>query len=273
MKEFILQENLRPGDKLPTEEVLVARLQVGRGAVREALRSMEALGMIEARQGSGRVVREFNFMPILDNLSYGLAFQNRSILQITEVRKALEMHLVAEVVERVSTAWIAELDVRVDEIRASVKAKCNYRDADYRFHRKLLEAAGNELALQLFEISWNMKFRAIDASATQWAPTTHEVKIHANIVSAIRSRDVARARMAVAAHFADSEARLQARMVAEHGVKNGFDGRDERNPAKARQKVLNGSRLRPSMAGRPARIGPKEILRHAPRAAKPSKRS
>ncbi len=56
LKRYIIQNKLRPGDKLPTEEALSNSLGVSRPAVREALRSMEALVIIEARQGYGRVV-------------------------------------------------------------------------------------------------------------------------------------------------------------------------------------------------------------------------
>ena len=60
-------------------------LGVSRPAVREALRSMEALGIIEARQGYGRVVCDFTFDAILNNLSYGFAFLNHNFLQMLEI--------------------------------------------------------------------------------------------------------------------------------------------------------------------------------------------
>ena len=103
LKDFILREKLRPGDKLPTEGVLAERLQVSRTAIREAMRGLEALGMVEARQGSGRVVSDFNFDAILDSLTYGMVFHSHTIRQVTEVRKALDAffadHMVANVTE------------------------------------------------------------------------------------------------------------------------------------------------------------------------------
>ena len=77
LREHIVQSRYEPGDRLPTEEVLAQRLNVSRSAVREALRGLEGVGLVEARQGFGWVVCEFSFRPILKNLSYGLHFRRR----------------------------------------------------------------------------------------------------------------------------------------------------------------------------------------------------
>ena len=53
LRELIEKENIQPGDKLPSERVLTERLQVGRSSVREALRSLELLGLIETKHGGG----------------------------------------------------------------------------------------------------------------------------------------------------------------------------------------------------------------------------
>ena len=80
IKEYILENQLQPGDKLPTEEQLATQLQVGRSAIRETFRRLEALGIVESHQGYGRVVRDFNFDPILNGLSYGLVFHSHNIM-------------------------------------------------------------------------------------------------------------------------------------------------------------------------------------------------
>ena len=90
IKAYILKNQLQPGDKLPTEEQLAAQLQVGRTAVRETFRRLEALGIVESHQGYGRVVRDFNFDPILNGLSYGLVFHGHNIMQVLEIRRALD---------------------------------------------------------------------------------------------------------------------------------------------------------------------------------------
>ena len=96
LKDYIVQNKLKPGDKLPTEETLSEQLGVSRTAVREALRGLEALGIVESQHGVGRVVRPFSFAPTLENLSYALVFYNYSVLHITEIRKALDAYFVEQ---------------------------------------------------------------------------------------------------------------------------------------------------------------------------------
>ncbi|HZQ05535.1 MAG TPA: GntR family transcriptional regulator, partial [Anaerolineae bacterium] len=74
IKNYIIENELRAGDPLPTEGELARQLDISRNSVREAVKSLEALGILEARSGSGLFVRNFNFDSILDNLPYGIMF-------------------------------------------------------------------------------------------------------------------------------------------------------------------------------------------------------
>src|SRR5215216_4834257 len=109
IKEYILKNQLRPGDKLPTEEQLATALQVGRTAVRETFRRLEALGIVESYQGFGRVVREFNFDPILNGLYYGLVFRRDSIIQVLEIRRALDDYFIRDAIQNMRAEDILQL--------------------------------------------------------------------------------------------------------------------------------------------------------------------
>src|SRR5215216_7156699 len=109
IKDYIIENELQPGDKLPTEEQLAAALQVGRTAVRETFRRLEALGIVESRQGVGRVVREFNFDPILNGLYYGLVFRRDSIIQVLEIRRALDDYFIRDAIQNMRAEDILQL--------------------------------------------------------------------------------------------------------------------------------------------------------------------
>ena len=215
LKDFILREKLRPGDKLPAEGVLAERLQVSRTAIREAMRGLEALGMVEARQGSGRVVRDFNFDAILDSLTYGMVFHSHTIRQVTEVRKALDAFFADHMVANVSDADLAALDDLVADIQRLLRDGKTYEDDDYAFHRRLFEIAGNPLALQLFRITWEVRMSTGDPTFWQPPRSRSEVAIHANIVKALRARDAAATRMAMLAHYAYTDGLLAKKLAAE----------------------------------------------------------
>ena len=213
LKDYIVQNGLRAGDKLPTEEKLSQSLGVSRTAVREALRSMEAVGLVEARQGYGRVVCDFNFKAILGNLSYGLVFLSQDILQITDIRKALDAYFIEAAVHNLTAAEIAELSRLVDSMEKRVEAGLDITDDDYKFHRLLYERSCNPLALQLFEITWTVRLNAYDRDvALREAPpgTAHE---HAGILEAIIQRDVEAARRLILAHHWNTEQRFRQRVA------------------------------------------------------------
>ena len=223
LKEYIVQNGLRAGDKLPTEEKLSQSLGVSRTVVREALRSMEALGLVEARQGYGRVVCDFNFKAILSNLSYGLAFQTQDIVQITDIRKALDGYFVEAAMRNLTAADIAELSGLVNSMQKRVAVDLDITEDDYKFDRLLYERSSNTLALQLFEITWAVRLNAFDRDvALLEAPpgTAHE---HAAILAAIIQRDVETARRLILAHHWNTEQRFRRRISEEalHEQKEG----------------------------------------------------
>ncbi|MBX7214083.1 MAG: FadR family transcriptional regulator [Thermoflexales bacterium] len=208
LRDFILSERLRPGDKLPSEGELAEQWQVSRSALREAMRGLEALGVVESRQGSGRQVREFNFDAIQDSLSYGTVFDVRTIAHITEVRKALDAYFIEQAALRVSDEDIVALERMVVEIRRELACGRAYTEVDRRFHRRIFEIAGNPLALQLFTITWEVRMSTVDPQFWKPPESDDEVTIHASIVAALRDRDPAAAREAVLAHYAYSDSVL-----------------------------------------------------------------
>ena len=101
--ELILDRNLMPGDPLPTENDLSAALGVGRNTLREALKVLQALGVIEIRHGFGMFVARSNFEALVDGLTFrgrlSLRHQGIEALQLVEVRQSLESGLIGDAME------------------------------------------------------------------------------------------------------------------------------------------------------------------------------
>ena len=79
LRDYIESNGLKAGDPLPPETFLAQQLGVGRNSVREAIKALESLGILETRRGVGVFVKEFSFQPLLDNLAYGLGDSLRDI--------------------------------------------------------------------------------------------------------------------------------------------------------------------------------------------------
>ena len=200
IREYILQNQLQPGDKLPTEEQLATQLQVGRTAVRETFRRLEALGIVESHQGYGRVVRDFNFDPILNGLSYGLVFHSHNILQMLEIRRALDDFFIKEAIEKLEEADIAELETIVQRMISGGQGNPHFHQEDHDFHALLYRRCGNQLAAQLFEITWTVRMHAIDRHAALSEMPPGIIEEHGAILAAIKAHDLALARQYLLDH-------------------------------------------------------------------------
>ncbi|MCU0501239.1 MAG: FCD domain-containing protein [Anaerolineae bacterium] len=209
LKDYIVQNRLQPGDRLPTEEVLANQLGVSRTAIREALRGLEALGMLGAQQGLGRVVLAFSFEPILENLSYGFAFLNSTILQITEIRKALDAYFVEQAMARLTDDDMACLAQIVEAMKARNAEGQSMEPEDYSFHALLYERCGNPLAHQLFEITWRARSAALDRPAAMQEVPPGTAGEHEELLAAIREHDVERARRIIVSHHWNAEERFR----------------------------------------------------------------
>ncbi|MBX3010125.1 MAG: FadR family transcriptional regulator [Caldilineaceae bacterium] len=209
IREYMAENRLKPGDKLPTEEQLATALHVGRSAVRETFRRLEALGIVETRQGVGRVMREFNFDPILNELSYGLAFLSDDILQIVEIRKALDAYFVEDFINKLTPADLDELGNIVQRMLHKDADIATRSQADYAFHAFLYQRTENALALQLFDITWKVRANAVDQQAAQVELAPGTAQDHLAILDALRQKDVDKARQLLIAHHWNVEQRFR----------------------------------------------------------------
>jgi DNA-binding FadR family transcriptional regulator len=161
IRRFILNKSLRPGDRLPTEGQIASAIGVSRTAVREGLRSLEALGIIEARQGDGRYVRAFNFDAVLDDLLYCLVFEAHPVLEALQVREALEVWFIDRAIELLTDEDLKNLRENVGRMRErALQDEAFFVDEDMDFHRILFSRLGNTVLLRILSYFWAL-FRGL----------------------------------------------------------------------------------------------------------------
>jgi DNA-binding FadR family transcriptional regulator len=205
---LIHDRQLAPGAAMPTEPQLMDLLGASRNTVREAIRALRALGIVEIRHGYGTFVGRAP----LDVLTPSLAFRVRSqtgndvraLHDLVEVREVLETGLIGDVATTASEARIAALD-------ALVTAMARDREADRAFHSLLYEARGNELVLQLIGLFWDVYHEVEPVLGPPEDRTADIVANHRRIVEALQARNPAAAREAMRLHFFDVKARIARR--------------------------------------------------------------
>ena len=117
LRRYIVEHGLGPGDRLPSEAELAAALGSSRVAVREALRALEAVGLLESRAGSGWYLLGFDVSIAARTFARSLAFHPNILLDLLAVRRSMEADLIAEICDRLSAQDLATLEEVVDRMR------------------------------------------------------------------------------------------------------------------------------------------------------------
>lgn len=209
LKAYIASTGLQPGDRLPSEHQLVKTLGVSRNALREAFRSLEALGMIEARHGKGRFLRHFDFDLLTDNLAFSLVLDRTSMSELLSVRRVLEVGFLPEAIRALTDDDLARLNEIVATMRAKTRGGETYSAEDAAFHQTLFHRVDNELLAKLLAIFWRL-LRSVDKSGVlPPARSSHIVEYHADIVAAIERGEVTEAQRLLDEHFDDLAERIR----------------------------------------------------------------
>lgn len=203
IKEMILQGQLQPGDRLPPERELAEVLGVSRTTIREALRSLSAIGMISIRQGEGSFVEHFKLEGILEPLSvlFHLEGDESGIRSFSEVREILEVEMAALAAKRADAEDLRAIEDSVAAMVEEVRNGGIGDIADANFHLALAKASKNPLILRLMETITDLMKHTYQASRKQLfldQETLEEIyNSHSEVAEAIRMKkpQVARQRM------------------------------------------------------------------------------
>ncbi|CAH0236373.1 HTH-type transcriptional regulator LutR [Microbacterium sp. Bi98] len=206
LRALIADGELRPGDRLPSEGELCETLGVSRGSLREAIRMLAALGVLETRHGSGSYVSELRAADLIGSLSLTVGLLPMAgVLELTELRRVLEPHAAALAAARIDAATIETLSGVLDEIEASDDFEDHSR-LDHAFHMTISEVAGNDALTSLIDVlrSRSRAYRIPDAGDAA------ELKLHSDaghraILRGLAAADPVAASAAASAHVAQTE--------------------------------------------------------------------
>jgi GntR family transcriptional repressor for pyruvate dehydrogenase complex len=189
--QYIKRQGLVAGDRLPSQQALAERFEVSLVALREALRSLEALGILEVKVGAGWFVKAFSFDAIAKGLFHTMEFNEDTLRDLHEIRMYLECSFVVHATRTLSPEDIDELEELGDEMIARASAGKSWHELDHCFHQKLYSAIRNQVFNKLMEVFWAL-YSYIGAEIAPEESLTEALK-HRPIVEAIRAGDEERA--------------------------------------------------------------------------------
>lgn len=208
IKQYITENRLASGDLLPPEGQLATDLGVSRGSVREAVKALESLGIVEVRHGDGVRVRAFNFDSVFDLLSYGLVFDPVKAAEILQIRVWLEVAALADAINQISDAELDQMAALLDRWEEKAARNEDTSADDRAFHRLLYRPLGNESLSGLIDIFWVIYHSLpVQSIGIDHQPLT-TLKAHRELLAAICARDVTLATQRMRDHFRNLEARM-----------------------------------------------------------------
>ncbi|MBI3973283.1 MAG: FadR family transcriptional regulator [Chloroflexi bacterium] len=211
---LIIGESLRPGDRLPSERVLTARLGVGRGSLREAIRTLGAIGAIDVVMGDGMFVGRGETSLLAKPLQWGLLMSESSAREVMDARCLVESDLAGLAAARATDEEIDAIGRCLALMRSTPVDAVTFSSRDLDFHLAVARAAHNGLlfhvlsTLQQIVRVWIVEtFRSDDAGFQEI------IARHVAVYEAIRARNVQRAREAMTEHLTTAGARLLATLA------------------------------------------------------------
>ena len=202
---------LAVGEKLPTEAALVGQFSVSRTVVREAVSRLKSLGLVDSRQGSGMYVRDAGFSPL--NFDARSAVSKQAVIQMVEVRRALEAEVAALATQRCTPTDVQRIRRSISALEQSVLAGGDGVDEDIQFHRAIAEAARNPFLINTLEYLGQFlrgATRVTRANEARRADFARQVQDeHEMIARAIEAGDPAVARQAASRHMDNAIQRIE----------------------------------------------------------------
>lgn len=193
---------------MPSERALAEAFGVGRSAMREALKALSLIGLVEVRQGDGTYLRKADSALLPELIEWGLLLGEQRTMDLVEARQEIEVVIAGLAARRRSEADLAELRTILARMDAAPTVEA-FVEADVQFHLRLADACGNS-ALRDIHASVQALLRTwITRVLTASGDTVPSYDEHVPIVVAVAAQDPAAAQSAMASHMSSAAGRLR----------------------------------------------------------------
>lgn len=207
IRQAVLKGELKPGDRLPPEKELSERFGVSKSSLREAYRALEALGLLEVRQGvsGGAFICKVDIGTVRDGLVNYFFFQNPSISEYTLIRNLIEPEITRLAAQIITDEEIAYLENNLVAMRKEHNGEELAAELDSRFHKKLADIVKNSIVSLVVDSVqhslWNIKL-LVHADRKFYV---NVCDAHEKIIAALRARDPEKAAQAMRKHISNVE--------------------------------------------------------------------
>ena len=184
--DLIINKELQPGDKLPSENEWMEIFGVGRNSIREAIKMLSSLGIVEIRKGQGTFVAKRVSSNMFNPLLFAMVLDQPLSIHLVELRIMIEKGVGELAIDKASEDEIDALDA-INEKLIADGGSVPLKDIDLEFHSRLLKIAGNPLVEKIGDMVYRLFESAIEKSVAESPDTAYQN--HKKMLKALRARD------------------------------------------------------------------------------------
>ena len=211
IRDNILAGKLKPSDRLPSEKELSLEFGVSKASLREALRALESLGMLEVKQGmsGGAFVKEVDLETARNNMFNYIFFQNPTIGEFTQLRTFIEPPVAEIAALKCTQTDLDYLEDNLNRTREKMDSVPFYYDLDTKFHHRLAEISGNRLICFVIDSLKNAIVQIKLQLELDRDFSIQVYKAHMRIFDALRKREPEQAREEMHRHIVEVDERMK----------------------------------------------------------------
>jgi len=204
IQEMILDGQLNSGDRLPSERTMAEQFAVSRNSVREAIRTLEILGIVESRQGGGNFIAAGKIDCLFEPLSIMFKLSSGKFTDLLELRRSLEVEAASLAAKRITKPKAAKLSSLIDELKQT-DDEARSIELDKQFHLLIAEFSGNTLLSGFLHAISRIFEQAVREGRkyimTSFSNNQTLMRLHQELCDAIVHKKVEDAAAAVQSHF------------------------------------------------------------------------
>lgn len=211
IQQLIANKELKAGDKLPSQRDLAEQLGVGRPAIREALKRLEAMGIVKVQHGKSSTIEKVDLSTVMGNVSSLLELTPIDVLQLLEAKEIIEFKCTDLASQRATENDLAEMKGYLQEMEKNKKNPKVHAEADYLFHFTIVKAADNPFIIEIMKVLGKMIERAIEETAIEddLAGREKAMRYHRSLYRAIAQKDGKKAAEVLHKHSLESRGRYE----------------------------------------------------------------
>lgn len=194
IRKSLIKEELLPGDKLPSEELLCKKFSVSRISVREAIKMLSVLGVVTIKRGNGTYISQGVSTSAFNSLIFRLILQKKSSVELAELRTMLEIGIIEIAMKKITPEDIRKIDESIQNFEKEYSKEVidieKLSNCDLDFHLLIAKSTQNPLIIEIAEVIFQLYIASFNKILFKRASVEESIKTHRMVLEGIKSGDV-----------------------------------------------------------------------------------